>query len=156
MTEFALRLYDDRLGVKVTVGTPVANCVIYVIEGMASVSASARAATLSANSAWFSADETMVASGSDGVRHALSVAGRFHRRDKGIHHPHRAGRSMVRKRTGPGATKGAGRPAGLFSRVMILPRALLGKRSLTYVNPEDTDKPKLQHYTILIDECITI
>jgi len=45
---------------------------------------------------------------------------------------------------------------GYFSRVMILPRSLKGKSSLSYVNPEDAQKPKLQRYTIFIDEFITI
>ena len=45
---------------------------------------------------------------------------------------------------------------GHFSRVMILPRSLLGKSSLSYVNPEDADKPKLQSYTVFIDRIITI
>ena len=45
---------------------------------------------------------------------------------------------------------------GNFSRVMILPRNLLGKSSISYVNIEDATKPKLQRYTIFIDEFITI
>ena len=45
---------------------------------------------------------------------------------------------------------------GNFSRVMILPRALKGKSSLCYVNPEDADKPKPQKYTIFIDRFIDI
>ena len=70
MTEYYLRLYDDRLGVKVTLAQPLmaANRVLYVKEGMASVSAATGSATLSVNSAWFSAEETMVASGADGAR----------------------------------------------------------------------------------------
>ena len=43
---------------------------------------------------------------------------------------------------------------GEFCRVMILPRALLGKSSISYVNAEDRDKPKRQQYTILLDEFI--
>jgi quercetin dioxygenase-like cupin family protein len=45
---------------------------------------------------------------------------------------------------------------GNFSRVMILPRTLKGRSSISYVNPEDADKPKLQRYTIFIDEFISI
>jgi hypothetical protein len=45
---------------------------------------------------------------------------------------------------------------GHFSRVMILPRALKGKSSISYVNPEDAEKPKLQRYTIFVDELIAI
>ncbi|MHA1108901.1 MAG: hypothetical protein ACTSQV_07285 [Alphaproteobacteria bacterium] len=45
---------------------------------------------------------------------------------------------------------------GHFSRVMILPRALKGKSSISYVSAEDADKPKLQKYTIFIDEFIEL
>jgi len=43
-----------------------------------------------------------------------------------------------------------------FSRTMILPRALKGKSSISYVNEEDKDKPKRQKYTIFLDEFIQI
>jgi hypothetical protein len=45
---------------------------------------------------------------------------------------------------------------GNFSRVMILPRALRGKSSISYVHEEDKDKPKRQKYTIFLDEFIEI
>ena len=45
---------------------------------------------------------------------------------------------------------------GHFSRVMILPRRLKGKSSIRYVDPADADKPKLQKYTIFLDEFIDI
>lgn len=45
---------------------------------------------------------------------------------------------------------------GNFSRVMILPRALKGKSSISYVNDEDRDKPKRQKYTIFLDQFIEI
>ena len=38
-----------------------------------------------------------------------------------------------------------------FIRVMILPRELLGKSSIQYVNDEDKDKPKTQSYKIYAD-----
>jgi hypothetical protein len=38
-----------------------------------------------------------------------------------------------------------------FARVMILPRSLLGKSSINYVNPEDVAKPKSQRYQVFID-----
>jgi hypothetical protein len=34
---------------------------------------------------------------------------------------------------------------------MILPRSLLGKSSIGYVNPEDIAKPKSQQYQVFID-----
>ena len=45
---------------------------------------------------------------------------------------------------------------GNFSRTMILPRALKGNSSISYVNEEDKDKPKRQKYTIFLDEFIEI
>ena len=44
--------------------------------------------------------------------------------------------------------------AGHFSRVMILPRRLKGKSSIRYVDPADADKPRLQKYTVFLDEFI--
>ena len=38
-----------------------------------------------------------------------------------------------------------------FARVMILPRSLLGKSSIGYVNAEDVAKPKSQSYQVFID-----
>ena len=38
-----------------------------------------------------------------------------------------------------------------FIRVMILPRALLGKSSLQFVDPADAKKPRAQQYQILAD-----
>ena len=43
-----------------------------------------------------------------------------------------------------------------FIRVMILPRRLEGQSSIRYVNADDADKPKLQKYTIYVDEFIDI
>lgn len=43
-----------------------------------------------------------------------------------------------------------------FVRVMILPRRLLGKSSIRYVNEEDARKPKTQTYTVFVDEPIQI
>ncbi len=43
-----------------------------------------------------------------------------------------------------------------FVRVMILPRALLGKSSIRYVREEDKDKPKTQTYRVFVDAPIEI
>jgi hypothetical protein len=43
-----------------------------------------------------------------------------------------------------------------FARVMILPRELLGKSSISYVKAEDIDKPKNQKYQIFIDTPIAL
>jgi hypothetical protein len=55
--------------------------------------------------------------------------------------------------TGPDAVfaqAAADRPSR-FIRVMILPRTLLGKSSIQYVNEEDKAKPRVQQYKILAD-----
>src|SRR5262245_60783209 len=41
--------------------------------------------------------------------------------------------------------------AAAFARVMILPRSLLGKSSIRYVNAEDLAKPKSQRYQVFMD-----
>ena len=43
-----------------------------------------------------------------------------------------------------------------FARVMILPRALLGKSSISYVNAADLAKPKSQRYQVFIDAPIAL
>ena len=53
----------------------------------------------------------------------------------------------------PVFAQGADRPTR-FVRVMILPRALLGKSSISYVNEDDKTRPKSQQYKIFVDEPI--
>lgn len=43
-----------------------------------------------------------------------------------------------------------------FVRVMILPRTLKGISSISYVKPEDKEKPKNQKYQVFIDEPIEL
>jgi hypothetical protein len=45
----------------------------------------------------------------------------------------------------------AGERATRFVRVLILPRTLIGKSSIQYVNEEDKDKPKTQQYRVFVD-----
>ena len=47
------------------------------------------------------------------------------------------------------------KPAG-FARMMILPRALVGKSSIRYLDPEDQAKPKPQTYTVYVDQPIDL
>jgi hypothetical protein len=54
----------------------------------------------------------------------------------------------------PVFAQGADRPTR-FIRVMILPRALIGKSSIAYVNDEDRARPKSQQYKIYADAPIT-
>ena len=42
-----------------------------------------------------------------------------------------------------------------FIRVMILPRALIGKSSIEYLNEDDKAKPKTQSYKIYADAPIS-
>lgn len=49
----------------------------------------------------------------------------------------------------------AGERATRFVRVLILPRALIGKSSIQYVNEEDRDKPKTQQYRVFVDAPLT-
>ena len=50
----------------------------------------------------------------------------------------------------PVFAQGADRPTR-FIRVMILPRALIGKSSIAYVNEADKARPKSQQYKIYVD-----
>jgi hypothetical protein len=54
----------------------------------------------------------------------------------------------------PVFAQGADRPTR-FIRVMILPRTLIGKSSIAYVNEEDKARPKSQQYKIYVDEPVT-
>lgn len=55
----------------------------------------------------------------------------------------------------PVFAQAAGRPTR-FLRVMVLPRALLGRPSIRYVREEDRDKPKSQLYEVFIDAPIEL
>jgi quercetin dioxygenase-like cupin family protein len=70
MAKYVLRLFDDRLGTKAspTRPLPAENRVIYVADGMATVTAGGTSATLSANSALFSAGETTIVGGAEGAQ----------------------------------------------------------------------------------------
>ncbi len=59
--------------------------------------------------------------------------------------------------TGPEGVfaQGADRPTR-FIRVMILPRAYLGKSSIEYLNEADKTKPKSQSYKIYVDMPLTV
>ena len=60
--------------------------------------------------------------------------------------------------TGPDAVfaqAAADRPSR-FIRVMILPRALVGKSSIQYVNEDDRARPKAQQYQVFVDTPLTL
>jgi hypothetical protein len=48
------------------------------------------------------------------------------------------------------AQAAADRPSR-FIRVMILPRTLLGKSSIQYLNEDDKTRPKSQQYRVFVD-----
>jgi len=43
-----------------------------------------------------------------------------------------------------------------FVRAMLVPREWAGKRTISYVDPADEDKPKLQRATVFFDESIEL
>ena len=49
----------------------------------------------------------------------------------------------------------AGNRPARFIRMLILPRALIGKSSIQYVNEEDKAKPKTQQYRVFVDVPLT-
>jgi quercetin dioxygenase-like cupin family protein len=51
------------------------------------------------------------------------------------------------------AITAAGEPSA-FVRVMLVPEALAGRRTITYVDPADADKPKTQRATILLETAV--
>lgn len=56
----------------------------------------------------------------------------------------------------PVYAEGSKTEATAFVRVMVLPEDMLGRSSITYVRPEDRDRPKDQRYTIFVDEPIDL
>ena len=222
MARYVLRLFDDRLGAKAAPerALPAENRVIYVVDGMASVSAGGVATTLAPNSAWFSAAETTLTAGADGAQilryelvkvpeseHGMLTGdnlssdllldaaieidpgdgylmrcdrvdippagiayththqgpgircllkGGFHVQTKGHTHEIAPGKAWFESGHDPVLAWAPDDRPGHFSRVMILPRALQGKSSIRYVKPEDAEKPRLQRYTIFIDQFITV
>lgn len=52
--------------------------------------------------------------------------------------------------------KASERELSSFVRVMIVPEEYRGRSTITYVRPEDKDRPKLQNYTRYLEEPITL
>jgi hypothetical protein len=72
----------------------------------------------------------------------------------GESHTHGIGDAWYESGFDPVFAQAADRPAR-FIRVMILPRALIGKSSVVYVNEEDKAKPKAQQYRVFVDAPLT-
>ena len=72
----------------------------------------------------------------------------------GQSHTHNIGDPWFENGTDPVFAQ-AGERATRFVRVLILPRTLIGKSSIQYVNEEDKDKPKTQQYRVFVDAPLT-
>ncbi len=68
----------------------------------------------------------------------------------GQSHTHGIGDAWFESGPEPVFAQAGDRPAR-FIRVMILPRALIGKSSIQYVNEDDKAKPKTQQYRVFVD-----
>jgi hypothetical protein len=73
---------------------------------------------------------------------------------KGESHTHGIGDAWYESGFDPVFAQAANRPTR-FIRVMILPRVLIGKSSVIYVNEEDKAKPKVQQYRVFVDTPLT-
>jgi hypothetical protein len=68
----------------------------------------------------------------------------------GQSHTYRIGEAWFESGPEPVFAQAGDRPTR-FIRVMILPRALIGKSSIQYVNEDDKAKPKTQQYRVFVD-----
>ena len=68
----------------------------------------------------------------------------------GESHTHQVGDSWYESGPEPVFAQAGNRPTR-FIRVLILPRALIGKSSIQYVNEDDKAKPKAQQYRVFVD-----
>jgi hypothetical protein len=84
------------------------------------------------------------------------VAGSIRIDSAGSSHSYRSGEAWFE--SGPDTVLASASPSEVtaFIRVMILPRAFLGRSSIRYVRAEDQDKSKPQRYQIYIDRPITL
>jgi hypothetical protein len=84
-----------------------------------------------------------------GIRCLLS--GSIEIATKGARHGYRALQAWFEAGPDPVYASASPTEPTAFARVMILPRSLLGKSSISYVNPEDIAKPKSQRYQVFVD-----
>jgi hypothetical protein len=73
----------------------------------------------------------------------------------GQSHSHKTGRAWFEAGPDPVFAQAGDQPTR-FIRVMILPRALIGKSSIMYVNEDDKAKPKSQQYRVFVDTPLTL
>src|SRR5256885_2200958 len=72
----------------------------------------------------------------------------------GQSHTHEIGDAWFESGPEPVFAQAGNRPTR-FMRVLILPRALIGKSSIEYVNEDDKAKPKTQQYRVFVDAPLT-
>ncbi len=66
----------------------------------------------------------------------------------------RPGETWYERGPDPIYAQASGTKLTSFVRAMVVPRAFKGRTTITYVKPEDTDKPKPQEYTRFVDQFI--
>jgi quercetin dioxygenase-like cupin family protein len=84
------------------------------------------------------------------------VAGSIRIDAGGASHSYRPGEAWFENGVDPVFAAGSETDTTAFIRVMVLPRALVGKSSIRYVDEADKDKPRLQRYQIYIDHPIAL
>jgi quercetin dioxygenase-like cupin family protein len=84
------------------------------------------------------------------------VAGAIRIDAGGASHAHRPGEAWFENGVDPVFAAGSDTDTTAFIRVMVLPRALVGKSSIRYVDEADKDKPRLQRYQIYLDHPIEL
>jgi hypothetical protein len=71
-------------------------------------------------------------------------------------HDYATGEAWFENGVDPVLARASPRDTTAFIRVMVLPRALVGKTSIRYVDAADHDKPRVQRYQIYIDQPIAL
>jgi quercetin dioxygenase-like cupin family protein len=84
------------------------------------------------------------------------VAGSIRIESEGPPHDYAAGQAWFENGVDPVLARASPRETTAFLRVMVLPRALVGKSSIRYVDEADKDKPRVQRYQIYIDQPIAL
>jgi hypothetical protein len=84
------------------------------------------------------------------------VAGSIRIETAGGAHDYAPGEAWFENGADPVLARASPREATAFIRVMVLPRAIVGKSSIRYVDEADKDKPRVQRYQIYIDQPIAL
>jgi quercetin dioxygenase-like cupin family protein len=84
------------------------------------------------------------------------VAGAIRIEAGGTAHDYATGEAWFENGADPVLARASPRDTTAFIRVMVLPRALVGKSSIRYIDAADQDKPRVQRYQIYIDQPIAL